>query len=257
MGAFLGNDATRVIFAGPDTLIQPQAFATLALVMHELVTNAAKHGALASGTGQVTIAWDRDPAGNLMLDWQESGGAAVPAAIRSGFGSAIIQRSIPHELGGEAKVDYAPGGLHARFVVPTRFVLPGDALAAVRIGSEKARPPVRLAGTVLLVEDNMIIALEGEDLLVELGAGNVLVAGNVTDALRLIESETPTFALLDINLGTEMSWPVASRLRDLGVRYVFATGYGNGIDFPLEHRQVPVIAKPYSKDTIARLLSEA
>jgi len=146
-------------------------------------------------------------------------------------------------------------GLNARFVVPARHALSGDDLLAACTRVEGKIPLVRLAGTALLVEDNIIIALEAEDMLLELGAKRVMVAKNVAEALQMLENEIPNFALLDINLGTGMSWLVASRLRELGVPYVFATGYGDSIELPLEHRQVPVIAKPYSANTIARILS--
>ena len=75
-------------------------------------------------------------------------------------------------------------------------------------------------------------------MLLALGVEAVLVSSNMADALRLLSIEKPSFALLDNNLGSETSWPVAARPRELGIRYVFATG--NGIDFPLEHRQAPV-----------------
>ena len=254
-GAFLGEDAVRVFYDGPATLLQPHAFSTVALVIHELMTNAAKHGALASAAGKVAITWELDPAGNLILDWVETGGPAVVEPTRRGFGSAIIYRSIPHELDGEATVEYKLEGLNARFVVPARHALSGDDLLAARTRVDGKMPLVRLAGAALLVEDNIIIALEAEDMLLELGAKRVMVAKNVAEALQMLENEIPNFALLDINLGTGMSWLVASRLRELGVPYVFATGYGDSIDLPLEHRQVPVIAKPYSANTIARILS--
>jgi CheY-like chemotaxis protein len=123
-------------------------------------------------------------------------------------------------------------------------------------GIEEAARPVRLDGVVLIVEDNIIIALEAEDIVIALGAESVLVASNVAEALHLLQSETPSFALLDINLGVEMSWPIAARLRELGVRYLFATGYGDGIEFPIEHRQVPVVTKPYSRTSISTMLAK-
>ncbi|WP_419815363.1 HWE histidine kinase domain-containing protein [Glacieibacterium sp.] len=255
--AFLGDGATRVSSDGPAVLLQPQAFSTIALVIHELMTNAAKHGALSEASGDVAIRWTLGLDGSLALDWTETGGPEVQTPSRRGFGSTIIHRSVPHELGGEASLDYAPGGLHARFVIPARHVVRGEDLPIAAVLAIATTPAGRLSGTVLLVEDNIIIALGAEDVLTALGANEVLMASDVAGALRLIAAQTPSFAILDINLGIEMSWPIASRLRELGIRYVFATGYGEGIDFPLEHRQAPVIAKPYSQDSIARSLGIA
>jgi light-regulated signal transduction histidine kinase (bacteriophytochrome)/CheY-like chemotaxis protein len=252
--AYLGSGAARVTFDGPAVLLQPQAFSTVALVIHELLTNAAKHGALAGNTGEVAIAWDLDAGGNLNLDWDETGGPPVTAPVRRGFGSTIIERSVPHELQGEAMIDYRPTGLHARFSVPGQHVVRDEdimqAQAEIVIGD--AAVPTRIAGTILLVEDNMIIALEAEDLLLAAGADKVLVASNVTAAFGMLATTTPDFALLDVNLGTETSWPIATRLRELGVRYIFCTGYGDGIEYPLEHRSVPSITKPFTIDAIAR-----
>ncbi|RZL84824.1 MAG: GAF domain-containing protein [Sphingomonas sp.] len=255
--AFLDSGATRVSFDGPPTLLLPQAFSTVALVIHELMTNAAKHGALASDTGKVTIVWDHLPTGDLVLRWLEAGGNLVMAPTRRGFGSTIIERSIPHELGGEADLDYAPTGLRARFVLPAALVREGDDTPVVPASARERVSHYRIDGVALLVEDNIIIALEAEQLLIDLGAESVRVASSVEEALRLLDEETLSFALLDINLGTETSWPIARRLRDLGVPFIFASGYGDAIDFPIEHRQVPVATKPYSKASISALLTES
>ena len=67
----------------------------------------------------------------------------------------------------------------------------------------------------------------------------------------LIDAETPTFAFLDVNLGFEMSYPIADRLRLAAVPYVFATGYGDEIDLPPAHQDCPVVKKPYTAQTIA------
>ncbi len=254
-GAFLGENAVRISCDGPPVLLQPHAFSTIALVVHELMTNAAKHGALVGPTGQVTIAWRLEEDGSLIVDWQENGGPPTKAPVRRGFGSTIIHRSIPHELGGEATLDFVSTGLRARFVVPGSYVVRDVAALIVPPISIKRAPEARLSGTVLLVEDNIVIALEAEDLLMGLGADNVLVAGSVAEAMRLLASETPSFALLDINLGSERSWPVASRLLDLGVHFAFATGYGDGIDYPAEHRSAPSITKPYTAQSVASVIA--
>ena len=250
--AFLGEGALRIHASGPPIQLQPQAFSTVALVIHELITNAAKYGALAVASGQITIAWTHDTAGSVTLDWDEVGGPLVTKPTRNGFGSTVIQRSIPYELGGQATLDYAASGLHAQFILPSQHVVVDDdpqPTVTVASGSDVM---AGLSGLVLVVEDNVLIALDVEDVLIALGAERVIIASNVTEALRLIDLETPSFALLDVNLGREFSWPIAARLRTLGVHYVFATGYGDGIDYPIEHRSTAIITKPYTSDTIAR-----
>ncbi len=251
-GAYLGEGASRIDASGPSIHLQPQAFSTVALIIHELMTNAVRHGGLSGDAGRIIITWKHDVDGGLTLDWTEVGGPPVSEPKRRGFGSTIIQRSIPHELGGQATLDYAASGFHARFVVPAQHVVFGHDSQQIRIVAPRPEAPFKLSGLVLVVEDNIIIALDVEDVLVALGAARVTIASNVVEALRLIDLETPSFALLDINLGSEMSWPIASRLRALGVHHVFATGYGDGIDYPVEHRTTAVITKPYTSNSIAQ-----
>ena len=256
-GAFLGEGVSRIDVSGPAIHLQPQAFSAMALVIHELMTNAAKHGALAGASGRVTIAWRHDAEGSVTLDWNEAGGPPVVKPTRQGFGTTIIRQSIPHELGGQATLDYVPSGFQARFVLPSQHIVIGDESQPLAIAVPRLEKPSRLSGLVLAVEDNVLIALDVEDVLLGLGAERVVVASNVTDALRLIDLETPNFALLDINLGRETSWPIATRLRTLGVPHVFATGYGDGIDYPVEHRLTAVITKPYSSVSIAQAFGKA
>lgn len=248
--AYLNGGAHRVHIEGPAVLLHPEAFATMALVIHEMVTNAAKYGALCDRAGRVTVEWTLDD-GDLVVQWREMGGPPVQAPTRRGFGTTIIERSVPHDLHGSANITYAVAGVHARFVVPARFVDYDGVISDVAASAPAAPPAFRLAGTVLLVEDSMIIALDAEEMLFSLGAERVLTANDVQEAMRLLDGETPTFAFLDVNLGFEMSYAVADRLRLQGVPYVFATGYGDEIDFPVDHQGCPVVKKPYTAQTIA------
>ncbi|MCH2076303.1 MAG: sensor histidine kinase [Rhodobacteraceae bacterium] len=92
-------------------------------MIHELVTNAAKYGALSVGSGAVQVATTQAPDGSYEITWSESGGPPITAEpTRRGFGSTIIERSIPYDLKGEAEVTFAPTGLTARFVVPANFI---------------------------------------------------------------------------------------------------------------------------------------
>jgi len=253
--AFLGEGAARIHASGPSISLLPQAFSTMALVIHELTTNAVKHGALVGVTGQVTIAWRNDAEGHITLDWIEAGGPRVTEPTHHGFGSTIIKRSIPHELGGRVTLDYASSGLHAQFVLPSEYIVVGGDSQPIPLAPPPAEAPSRLSGLILAVEDNVLIALDVEDVLIGLGADRVVIASTVTEALRLIDLQTPDFALLDVNLGQETSWPIAARLRLLGVHHVFATGYGNGIEYPVEHRSTVVITKPYTSASIAQAFS--
>jgi CheY-like chemotaxis protein len=117
-------------------------------------------------------------------------------------------------------------------------------------------PPRRpMPSNVLLVEDNFIIALDTEDMLRQLGVENVRSASSLGQALDLIATEPPDFALLDVNLGEEKCFEVAERLRDLGVPFAFATGYGDNHALPAQFADTQIVPKPYNSDQLERALT--
>src|SRR6202012_5297446 len=191
-GAYLGSRADRIRLDGPDIALDPKAFATLALVVHEMMTNSAKYGALADSTGQVEVVWKLDRGSSLVIEWKESGGPPVQPPSRRGFGTTIIERSVPFDLKGEAELRFDLLGVQARFTIPANYVeiMPSLATAAARIELEKQDQP-RLSGTALVVEDNLIIAMSAEVILLELGAQHVNTAASVAQSLKSIERATP------------------------------------------------------------------
>jgi two-component SAPR family response regulator len=114
--------------------------------------------------------------------------------------------------------------------------------------------PADMPSSVLLVEDNLIIALDTEEMLFAMGVDRVISAGNTSEALALLERERPDFALLDIELGTCTSFAVADRAIMLGVPFAFATGYGEPGSLPARFAQVPTCMKPYSRETLRRFI---
>lgn len=209
--AYLGERADRVRITGPDLHVRPDAFTTLALVVHELITNSAKYGAFRGVSGSVNIQLKRDASNALVIAWAEHGGGPVVQPTRRGFGSTIIERAIPHELDGTASVDYAPDGFRAEFTIPQAYVFDAGLTETPLI--EAIEPMVqeiaRLSGKVLLVEDNLLIALETDDALRSLGADEVQIASTASAALAYLVTNRPDFGLLDYNLGREQSAPVA------------------------------------------------
>ncbi|WP_027683383.1 HWE histidine kinase domain-containing protein [Rhizobium leguminosarum] len=259
--AYLGKNAQRIQMGGEDVLLEPHAFSTAALVFHELMTNSAKYGSLSgTGSGTVQLGWHRDDEGNLRIGWREKDGPPVVEPKRHGFGSTIIRRSIPYDLGGKAEVRYLRDGLEADFCIPARHV----------VGSTSERsnpPPVGATGgktipddqplsglNVLLVENNLIIAMDGEDILRRLGA-DVATAPSVTAAMEILAGQSFDLALLDVNLGDETSFGIADRLAADGVPFVFATGYGEGIAQANSHSDAPVLQKPYTMEGVTDILA--
>jgi PAS domain S-box-containing protein len=110
----------RFTLEGPPVrLAAPQAL-TIALVSHELATNAAKYGALSASEGRVGVRWDvaaTSTGERLTLDWRETGGPPVVVPTRRGFGSRLIERSIREDIHGEASIAYEPDGLRCRIAL--------------------------------------------------------------------------------------------------------------------------------------------
>jgi two-component sensor histidine kinase len=91
---------------GPDIVLAADAAQPVAFVFHELVTNAAKYGALSIPKGHVSVQWHQRANGHvpeaLVLDWKETGGPRIPASISPGYGTSVVKDLIPYELGGVA-----------------------------------------------------------------------------------------------------------------------------------------------------------
>lgn len=111
----------RFHLSGPDIVIGSKAALSLALMVHELATNAAKYGALSRGDGRVSVAWSVVADGDdetLRLDWTEHGGPPVTPPTRKGFGSRLIERGLAGAMGGEVSLVYEPTGLVCRVAGP-------------------------------------------------------------------------------------------------------------------------------------------
>ena len=253
--AYLNATEGRLAIVGPDAMLLPTAFTTVSLVIHEMMTNAMKYGALSDQSGQVRIQLEELPNGALDIHWSEEGGPPVAPPSRRGFGTTITERSIPFELKGEADVRFGTEGVRARFRIPAEFVSEFRSGPAAPAPAPVARE-VGVEGEVMVVEDNLIIALDAEDMLSELGASRVWVCADVAQAEQALDGAPIRFALLDVNLGTQTSAPVARRLAAEGIPFVFATGYGDGARITQDMPNVPVMQKPYTLDSIRDALAK-
>jgi CheY-like chemotaxis protein len=113
-----------------------------------------------------------------------------------------------------------------------------------------------LAGRrILVIEDEMVVAMLIEDLLAELGCEVVRPVAHLDRALTLIERETVDAAVLDVNLDGQDSYPLADALLRRGVPFVFSTGYG-GDSVRETYRGHPILQKPFTKRDLAGALTE-
>jgi PAS domain S-box-containing protein len=111
----------RITFSGPNVFLEPDPTFGLSMAVHELVTNASKHGSLTQSHGRVELNWSvtRTQKGlTLVLDWAESRGPAPKRTRRPGFGSRLINMVIERQLNGKVQQSFGSDGLHAKLTVP-------------------------------------------------------------------------------------------------------------------------------------------
>jgi two-component sensor histidine kinase/CheY-like chemotaxis protein len=261
LAPYRSGDGERVVISGPSVFLKPETAQIIALVLHELATNAAKYGALSQLKGKVALSWQWQQ-GKLDLQWEESGGPEVQTPITKGYGTKVISASVMQQLGGTATFDWRPDGLS--FAMSTAI---GDrpAVAAQkspRRRRDAAKPKTNGAAApvagerqrVLLVEDEAIVGMMMTDFLTEIGFHVVGPFGKVSDAIEAIDRERFQAAVLDINLRGEMIYSLADELTGRGVPIVFVTGYGaEAID--RRFANVPVLQKPVDSASLRRVLA--
>jgi light-regulated signal transduction histidine kinase (bacteriophytochrome) len=261
MAAQSGDDPDRLVLDGPAVLLMPRAVSTMALVIHELITNSIKYGALSTvGTVHVTAEPVSD---GLWLRWRECGGPVVRAPERRGFGSVIVERTVDFDLHGKTEIRFAPRGFEADFFIPLEHIASvSEHDSAPQAREESVSKPVILADrplegvTVLLVEDNLLIALEAEEMLTDLGARLVVSASTLRAAEGAISAHEFGFAMLDVSVGRGTSFDLARRLRSVGAPYIFASGYGDQVALDSDHSASVIIQKPFERDHLRRAIHQ-
>ena len=113
------EDGSNVRVWGPPVVFNAKCALTLGMTIHELVTNAAKYGALSSKSGSVEVAWQVDALDRqLRIRWTETGGPIVRPPARSGFGRLLLERALASDLRGEVQLDFAEDGLKCAIAIP-------------------------------------------------------------------------------------------------------------------------------------------
>jgi two-component sensor histidine kinase len=115
------SDRPNVTISGDDVSLEPSTALTLGLTLHELATNAAKYGALASPAGVLEVRAEvgMGPDGRrLVLTWRERGGTPIAATPRRGFGLTLVERGLAYQLRGNVLVDFPRGGVVCTIELP-------------------------------------------------------------------------------------------------------------------------------------------
>jgi PAS domain S-box-containing protein len=243
----------RIRCGGPDISLQPATAQGLALALHELATNAAKHGALSAPGGKVSLDWQLH-GDALTLNWVENGGPPVAEPASRSFGLKVIAASVQQQLGGNASFDWNPKGLRCEVSIPrselnkSRAFNPprerGNGAAIGLNGRDKPR--------VLLVEDEALVAMMIGDSLTEFGFQVVGPIATASEALAAAREKNFDAAVLDINLGDGLVYTVAEILTVRGVPFAFVTGYDADSVDP-RFRGVPVLQKPIERDMLQKI----
>jgi len=109
---------------GPPLFLNSNAVQNVGFALHELATNANKHGALKSPNGRVSVTWSGpDTDGRIRIVWEECGGPSVAPVNHRGFGSLVITNLVASALEGEAKLDFLPAGIRWHLDMPSSYIL--------------------------------------------------------------------------------------------------------------------------------------
>jgi len=245
------GETAKVETAGPNVSLQPAAAQSLALALHELVTNAAKYGALSSMSGRVHLSWELNP-GTLVLKWTESGGPATQAPSSPGFGTRIITASIEGQLAGQTLFNWRPEGLQCTISVPRDDMTPVKGRNGHANPDAIAAPPstITVAGNrIMIVEDEALVAMALRESLDEMGFSVLGPFNRISEAMIALRNNHIDAAVLDVNLGGEMIYPLADVLAADHVPFIFITGYG-AEEIEPRYTGVPVLQKPIESDAL-------
>ncbi|MEP7173948.1 MAG: HWE histidine kinase domain-containing protein [Aestuariivirga sp.] len=260
----LGEDAKRISYSGPSVTLEAQVALHLALVLHELGTNACKYGALSVAKGNLSIKWSVQDGEDrvLVLHWQEFGSPKVTAPDTHGFGSVLIQQSLSAH-GGEVTIDYTAHGLSCAIKLPIKGTTSRTgaystpSLFEVASAPEPASRWQHVRGKrVLVVDDEPLIAMDVTDILTEAGCEIAGPAETVEKAMSVINTTEFDAAILDVNLQGQRIDDLALELTRRNIPFAFLSGYGRD-GLPPGFGQALLISKPFNSvqilDVVARL----
>jgi PAS domain S-box-containing protein len=245
----------KIKFGGPEVSLQPATAQGLALALHELATNAARHGALSAMTGKVSLNWQLQPDA-LVLHWVESSGPPTAQPSMRGFGLKVIVASIEQQLGGKAVFDWDPSGLQCIFSIPRSELTKSPALNSTRPGNGGNAEAIGLKQTiqprVLLVEDEALVAMMIQESLAEFGFRVIGPLSTASEALVAAREGHFDAAVLDINLGDGLVYTVAEILAKRGVPFVFVTGY-DAASVDSRFSGIPILQKPIEREMLQKI----
>jgi two-component sensor histidine kinase len=245
----------KIEINGPNISLLPATAQGLALALHELATNAAKHGALSSMKGRLSLTWQLQPEA-LTLLWTETGGPPIKAPSTRSFGLKVIRASVEQQLSGNATFDWEPGGLRCNLSIPLReMTIPRKRESTVGAAPLNGAVIELKKGDrprVLLVEDEALVGIMIQECLGEFGFQTIGPVCTASEALAAARNGHFDAAILDINLGDGSVYQVAEILSARAVPFIFVTGYdSNSVDSRFS--DVPILQKPIERQMLQRM----
>jgi PAS domain S-box-containing protein len=255
-------DDNRISCSGPALMLDSKLVVHLALVLHELATNARKHGALSVPGGRLSVQWEMQTSGGrtLVMEWKEIGVPMVATPKERGFGSTLIEQTLS-AYGGEVTMRYGADGLTSQIKMP----LPEEAEPAIvrsTAGDREGRvsflpaqntlQPLR-GRRVIVIEDEPLVAMELESTLTAAGCAVIGMAGTLEKAKLLVAQARCDAALVDVNLAGHPVDELAAALTQKNIPFAFVTGYGReGI--PRAFRDAVLLKKPFGQDQLIAVM---
>ncbi|MGD9980338.1 MAG: response regulator [Hyphomonadaceae bacterium] len=244
----------RIDVKGPPIEIMPTVAQNLALAIHELATNAAKYGALGEHGGRLSVGWQfRND--ELVFEWNEVVGKPIAPPHKAGFGSRVIKSSIEGQLKGTVETTWRVDGLLITMRIPAVHFAESVSHARIADAEEAGPPPIERikARRILILEDEPLVAMMMAELIEDWRGTVVGPFASVHEAATGLEAKLDA-ALLDVNVGAELAYPIAEELRRLGIPIIFVTGYqSNAID--PRFATAPVLTKPIEQSELAGALA--
>jgi PAS domain S-box-containing protein len=263
LGAYESAKGDRIAISGPKAILGANAMQAVAMTLHELATNAAKYGALSVPEGRLRLDWHVPEEGTTFeILWEETvppGHFDKPDNAAKGFGSRLVAMMIETQLGGELVTDWTEHGLRCRVHLPKALLVCPLKDKSLEANVWSVVTPLHAVGTgarILLVEDDALIAAETAARIEEAGYVVAATASNLQAAKSAAADADVSAAVLDVNLGGDLSFPVADILRARGVPFVFVTGYPPEGLIPERFSTTPVVRKPSSPGDLERALAK-
>jgi two-component sensor histidine kinase/two-component SAPR family response regulator len=250
LAPYRSKASEKITASGPDIVLPPAIGQTISLALHELATNAAKYGALSALSGKVALTWRLESAG-LVVEWVEVGGPPPSVPKTLGYGIRTVTAAFERQLQGHVSFEWLPQGLICRLSLPfdprSRVMPLTDAVA--RADKTHLAPLVLNGNRLLLVEDEALVASMMAEALNEIGFEVIGPFGKMDYRLGAAVSGEIDAAILDVNIGGELVYPIAEILAARAIPFAFVTGYSED-NIDKKFANVPVMQKPVERKAL-------